>query len=188
MGLSYDFSAVVNHEELCIDRFTKESLPEEFEEFRPRTKEEEEAMWSEPDGDGRRHRTINAAPNQWRHPLDDDGEVDTGQLVRINPVTDALIYLLWFTKSGRITAKNYKEVFERIWIWEETGNAILSIDGKKRPIMLADVQRHIGLSTNNNFDKRTVFKKQFWESLVQRANYARREQEREMVSKAEVAS
>ena len=33
MGLSYDFSAVVNQEELCIDRFTKESLPKEFEEF-----------------------------------------------------------------------------------------------------------------------------------------------------------
>ena len=145
-------------------------------------------MWSEPDENGARHRTFDASPNSWRHPLDDDGEVDKGQLVRINPVTDALIYLLWFTKTGRITAKNYREVFERIWIWEHTGGALLVTNGKKRPIMLADVKRHIGLSTNNNFDKRTVFKKQFWESLVQRAEYARREQEREMATKTEVAS
>jgi len=69
-------------------------------------------------------------------------------LVRLSPITHALI---WHTTSigmGSITEKNWQEFYRRVHTQERALGALLLSDGKPHYIGPQDVRQHIGLTTN----------------------------------------
>lgn len=71
------------------------------------------------------------------------------QAYRLNPVTEALIWLTMITDIGwEITEANAPEFYARIWIFERINGNILSGPAEDTAITERDVWQHIGLSTN----------------------------------------
>jgi len=78
----------------------------------------------------------------------------------MNPVTHALIFLQMPILMGRITEKNYVEVFRRISMYEQCMGAFVSTNKGGYFITLQDVKDHIGLWTNVFEDTFPKFKKE----------------------------
>ena len=106
----------------------------------------------------------------------------------MNRVTDTLIWCTMFVDIGEITEKNAPQFYARVrlievlqespFLWEG------GIDTPRTPrhITLADVEAHIGLSTNvytRATDYRWAAKKskQFMEDEIRRANWEREKRE-----------
>lgn len=81
--------------------------------------------------------------------------IQDGGSTRLNPVTEALIWLTLVVDIGEITGKNYAEFFERCHMWESVVGQLLP----GRPLTLADAYDHIGLSTNVSNRSKSVFNK-----------------------------
>ena len=107
----------------------------------------------------------------------------------LNPVIEALIWHQIITcTGGKITAKNYKEVFKRVWIWEQVvGCSLRSAGGKERPITLVDVERCVGLETNCfGDDGKRPFKEKVMSSLFEQSDRQLRDQEKKMKTTVDV--
>jgi len=90
--------------------------------------------------------------------------VGEGEDKRLNPVTEALIFSCILVGIGEITKQNAQEWYVRVHACEHASGAVLrTVEGGARFITPADVQAHIGLSTNV-FPKVTdaVFAKNLW--------------------------
>ena len=99
----------------------------------------------------------------WRPELDDEGnqviDADGDKRVRLEPITDCLIWGTMCVEIGRITEKNYEEFHRRLVEADEVGIAPsinyfdqTAKNGKgawlSRIPTLEEVRAHIGLSTN----------------------------------------
>jgi hypothetical protein len=107
---------------------------------------------------------------------------------RLNRVTDTLVWATMFVDLGEITEQNAPQFYARVHFLEIIqGGAFLydpGEDGKPedRYITLADVEAHIGLSTNvygRDTDYRWAAKKgqQFMKEEIKKANWEREHRE-----------
>lgn len=71
-----------------------------------------------------------------------------GEERRLSVVTGSLIYAMLEVGVREINKVNAEELFQRLWIAETVLGNFMTIDGKPRPFTLADVLRHVGLTTN----------------------------------------
>lgn len=83
--------------------------------------------------------------------FDEDGK----ELVRLNPVTETLIWATMNIGIGRITQINAPKFYRRMFIWGKVFDPYsITILGKfpepsvEKPITFQQVKDHIGLSTN----------------------------------------
>src|SRR4051812_12975814 len=74
--------------------------------------------------------------------------------VRLNPVTEALIYNTISIDIGVITYDNAGEVYARTKILEAVNGCMLTKDGKESPMTIEDIRAHIGLWCNVSFKSR----------------------------------
>jgi len=97
--------------------------------------------------------------------------IPDGEEFRLNPITDALIWLSITTSIGTITEENWKDVYRRIWLDEKLHGARLREGSDPRPITPEDVFKHIGLRTNV-YSKETErqFAWRLYEQAVQKAD------------------
>lgn len=82
--------------------------------------------------------------------VDEDGK----PLVRLNPVTEALIWTTMGVGIGRITEDNAGEFYARAYIMERANGAMLTKQGEPAYLTIEDVQAHIGLSCNVSYETR----------------------------------
>jgi len=106
----------------------------------------------------------------------------------INRVTDTLIWCTMFVGIGEITEKNAPQFYARVRFIEVMQEApfLYDLGGDTpripRPITLADVEAHIGLSTNV-YDRATDYRwaakraKHFMEDTIRKANWEREHRE-----------
>jgi hypothetical protein len=98
----------------------------------------------------------------------DAGQNNDGEpLFQVAPVTDALIWLMMFVGQRAITEKTAEEVFMRISMWESVIGPTLMA----RPMTMADITAHIGLSTNVGNESKTVFHKKLIKDLREKATH-----------------
>ena len=72
--------------------------------------------------------------------------------VRMNPVTETLIFATISTGIGKITEENWSEFYTRLKVFEKLeGPFLVKGDGSDWWIEPSDVENHIGLSTNVGF-------------------------------------
>ncbi len=118
----------------------------------------------------------------------EDGKNEDGEtLFRFAPVTEALFFHMMVTSTGgSITDKNYRLVFERIWIWEQIqGPMLMGANGESRPITLKDVKDHIGLKTNAYENGKRAFKERVCTTLFDRSRRVSAKQEKELETAVE---
>lgn len=106
----------------------------------------------------------------------------------MNRVTDTLIWCTIFVSLGEITEQNAPQFYARVHFLERMqGGPFLHDPGEDgepedRYITLADVEKHIGLSTNV-FDRDTDYRwaakkgKQFMKDEIRNANWEREHRE-----------
>ena len=86
-----------------------------------------------------------------------------GNLRKMNSVTYVIIMSTMLIGMGDITEKNLEEVVLRLELWQDVNGAMMRrfIDGKSTDVRVtpADLQRHIGLSTNVGKESWTWFAK-----------------------------
>lgn len=109
---------------------------------------------------------------------------DEGNKV-VNPITDALVWATLSIGIGEITAANVNEWHSRLWAMDAVyGPSLYNVDddGNRtpRPITVAEIRAHVGLSTNV-FPKVTAitFARKLAEHLYDRARLARESEARE---------
>lgn len=66
--------------------------------------------------------------------------------------TQALAFALLGAGLGRVTADNYKQVFERVSLWERLFGASVVSAGEDAYFTLEDIKRRVGYSTNISDD------------------------------------
>lgn len=85
---------------------------------------------------------------------------------RLSEATYALIWMCMFVKMRSITEGNWVEFYTRCRLWEKTRGALRQKAGDRRlvdvPLKAAEVQAHIGLSTNVITEKVGAFLKDLW--------------------------
>src|SRR4051812_31333649 len=84
----------------------------------------------------------------------DEQNEDGSPRVRLNPVTEALIWNTISIDIGTITEDNASEVYARTKILESINGAMLFKAGKESPIEMEDIRAHIGLWCNVSFKPR----------------------------------
>jgi hypothetical protein len=81
--------------------------------------------------------------------LKDDGDPTEDKDYRINPLTETLIFATMSVGIGKITEGNWAEFYARLKVLETIDGPFLrNGDGSEWLIEPADVENHIGLSTN----------------------------------------
>lgn len=95
--------------------------------------------------------------------------IDTGEKhedgtakVRLNPVTEALIFNAISIDIGTITHDNASEVFARTRILEQLNGPLMVRDGKPSPITTQDIEDHVGLTVNVSYLKRADWAKRWF--------------------------
>ena len=95
---------------------------------------------------------------------------DEDDTVRLNVVTDSLIWLTMAIGIGKITEENAPEVYGRIAAYEKLfGSFMIQFDnnGKQRVyITPEDVNNHIGLSTNVSKETEASFRKRIVDNFM----------------------
>lgn len=79
---------------------------------------------------------------------EETGEEITKNHVELVPLADALIWATICVGMGEVTEDTYVEFWRRVAALEAWNGAFLTTKDGPRPITLADVKAHIGLSTN----------------------------------------
>jgi hypothetical protein len=87
---------------------------------------------------------------------------DKPDQVRMNPVTETLIFGTMSVGLGAITADNVDEFVARFRIVEEIDGPFLRKDGKAWRLTDADFIAHIGLSTNVSNETRTAWSRRLF--------------------------
>ncbi len=151
MALHYNFKNIKNYESLCYIEF-------DLEEFNNLP---EEDKW---DIGGMTGWSKVTPDLKWFDPETNDGK---GYIVRLNPVTDVLIWICGAVGMPTITKKNAIEFYNRCNVYERIRGSWL-IDNK---ITQQDVYDHIGLSTNNS----RMTRQQFLKVLFKRGDYWKQE-------------
>ena len=150
MGLNWDLSKVENFRETCFIRLRRSECGAE-----------DLARWDEYANNGMYH-----------HSIDDEGKEDKDTLVRMKAETDTIIWYLWFTETGKITKKNFEEVFRRIYVYETVTKPMMTQGREPVRVTYRDVREHIGLSVNVVWSKEGVFKKKMWTQMQDEARRA----------------
>ena len=88
---------------------------------------------------------------------------DGAPLVRMNPMTESLIWALMAIGKSSITKKNVAEVYMRLHVYESMFGSFLMENGNDRPFTPDDVKAHIGLRTNVTNTTPAVFYKSLLE-------------------------
>lgn len=107
--------------------------------------------------------------------------------VRLNSVTEVLIWLSLEIGLDEITEKNYKEFFIRVSLAEKLFGTYLfnPRDGdvhEPRPITLEDIKSHIGLDTNASNMTKTAFHKRMIDRFYREADEKIKRKEKETVA------
>ena len=79
--------------------------------------------------------------------------------VRLNPVTEVLIWATISVSMGEITAKNADEFFARVFICDRLFGGFLIKDGKPENLTPEHIRAHIGLRTNVSEETRAKWMK-----------------------------
>ena len=104
--------------------------------------------------------------------VDEDGD----ELVRINPITDTLIWGLLEIGVGKITEANWPEVWMRLAMADGAdGEGRLyefDSDNKRvtRSLTMEEVHAHVGLCTNISYETPAVFYKKMKEKVKRQAS------------------
>jgi hypothetical protein len=94
--------------------------------------------------------------------------VDKKPEKRFNSKTITLIFMSIVVGHNRITATNVKDWFIRLELWQDiSGPCLTDSTGKGVRLTFADIQRHIGLSTNASIESWATFCKKL-RSIVER--------------------
>lgn len=97
--------------------------------------------------------------------LDREPSPDDARLVRLNPVTESLIFKTMSVGIGEITEANAAEFYARVHLVEQIdGPSMFGMpEGRPDTITVEDVRQHIGLQTNATYKVETRSK---WLSRV----------------------
>lgn len=121
MSLNWNLSKIDGYKDVCYERHV--GSPEEMGEMERRV-------------------TLTGPDWAW----EDDSHT---ALVRLSPITHALIWHTMAIGMGSITERNWQEFYRRVHCRERVaGSLLLSSEGSPHHIKPQDVRRHIGLKTN----------------------------------------
>ena len=151
MALHYDFKNIKNFETLCYIEFDLE----EFDNL------PDEDKWDTGNMSGW---TRVRPESKHFDPEVNDGK---GYIIRLNPVTDVLIWICGAVGINEITEKNAIEFYNRLNVYERLRGSWL-IDNK---LTQQDVYDHIGLHTNSG----RMTRRQFLARLFKDGEYWKRE-------------
>jgi hypothetical protein len=92
----------------------------------------------------------------------DEKNEDGTPKVRLNPVTEALIFNAIAIDMGEITHDNASEVYARTRILENLNGPLMIRDGKPSPMTTEDIEAHVGLWCNVAFKNRADWAKRWF--------------------------
>lgn len=97
-------------------------------------------------------------------------EKNEDDTVRLNPVTDSLIWISMAIGIGKFTEEMAPEIYARISMYEKLFGAMMCKfgDNGKESVYLTpeDVNDHIGLSTNVSKDTMASFRKRIADNFI----------------------
>jgi hypothetical protein len=121
MSLNFDLSKITDYRNACHETFTG-------------SQEEMEERMGHPRFFG----------GNWSY----EGS-DRSRIVRLHPVTEALVFSTMSVMMGSITEKNWREFYSRVAMKEAAlGASLINGDGSPAYITPEQVRAHIGLTTN----------------------------------------
>ena len=111
-------------------------------------------------------------------------EKNEDDTVRLNPVTDSLIWISMAIGIGKFTEEMAPEIYARISMYEKLFGAMMCKfgDNGKESVYLTpeDVNNHIGLSTNVGKDTMASFRKRIADNFIREQMFKFRNHVEEM--------